>query len=107
MDNPFRPATDQERRNYQTYKMDEVNATADELNDILGHTAPGGADGKTDAEFYAMTTQGEYIELWNYKDAGYLGLEFDPKEMRPFSVWYSKNEALQQLRYWLAIHRKS
>jgi len=107
MQNPFRPATQIERRSYQASKIDQIMATADELDAILGHTAPGSPDGKTDAEFYAITNQGEYLELWNWKDGGYLGRDFDEREMRAFSVWYSNAEALQQLRYWLAIHRKS
>lgn len=113
-DNPFRPATEEERYAWQGGKLNEVYATGNELKAILGHTLPGGPDGKTDVEFCSMTNQGELISLWNWKDGGYeladdeeLDLEEFMAEGRNWSVYYTNPEALQQLRYWLAVHRKS
>lgn len=80
-----------------SHKMDELYATADEISIMLGSPEGESPDGKVDAEWIAVNDDGEFINLWNYKDAGYLGIEFDPAAYRNFSVWYTDKSALIEL----------
>ncbi len=106
--NPFKTATEDDRQDFKCGgKMAEIEASANEIIELLGQPEEGSADGKTDVEFYALNDFGDLINLWNWKDGGYIDEEFDYGAYRFFSVWYSDPRALEQFGYWLNLMRKS
>ena len=106
--NPFRTATEQERLDQPCGgKMAEIEASANEIIDLLGQPDEGSLDSKTDVEFYAVNDAGDLINLWNWKDGVWNGVEFDFGARRFFSIWYSDPRVLIEFSEWLTLIRSA
>lgn len=106
--NPFVRATEDQYREFPCGgKMAEIEATANELIDLLGQPRDGSLDEKTDVEFYALNEAGDLINLWNWKDGMWNGVEFDFGARRFFSVWYSDPRVLIEFSQWLTLIRSA
>lgn len=86
-------------------KIDELYATADEISIMLGSPDEGSGDGKTDVDWIAVSDDGEFINLWNWKDGNWAGVDFDPAAYRHFSVWYTDKSALIELHRAISLQR--
>lgn len=102
-------------RDFQTHKKASLTCSVEDLVAIVGEPHWRGTAGfhddeyKVDCVWYIENAAGRYIELWNYKDGGYLGVEANsPRwraEVRQFSAWYSDKAFFELLRIKIARHR--